>query len=161
MVCTPWWSACPSDHLQKGSPCALGLKREPPDLPVGDILTTEYPSIRSLEGDNCIFSLLTSTTEQEGGVDVFFASVLVCLWDQNRWAGILTESKNGAVDQRSSDKAGVYSKQTPAPRSGDPVVALEAWCPFPLCLLKGHSWSLCVALWLVSGLLQHFILTCE
>lgn len=59
--------------------CALGLKRKPPDLPDGDIPTTDYPSSISLEGDNCVFSLLTGTNEQEGGVDVFFASVLVCL----------------------------------------------------------------------------------
>lgn len=72
-----WRKPTPAvSRVQKGSPCALGLKREPPDLPDGDIPTTEYPSIRSLEGDNCVFSLLTGTNEQEGGVDVFFASGL-------------------------------------------------------------------------------------
>lgn len=138
------------------STCALGRKRELPDFPDGEIPTTEYPWIRSLEGDNCVLSFLTGTNEQEGGVNVFFASGFPVIPEMV--SSNLTESKNGAADHRSSNKAGVHCKQTQAPHSG---VAVEAFCSFLFCLLKVYYLSIDVALWLVSGLLQHFILTCK
>lgn len=76
----------------------------------------------------------------------------------------LTESKNEAVDQRDSSKAGVYCRQTQASCSGRGskwVVCPPSHPPsillFPLYLLKAYSLSICAALWFLA-FLQRFIL---